>query len=117
MLKLETCNFIINNLPLRFKPTTLLELEVSNSTKTELLHEYLQGYYLDSVSDLLRFCGENFDAIELETVLGIQIDNILNFKNHIKSICSKTSQKLRVLQRILKSNSHICKNCEFDRSA
>ena len=117
MLKLETCNFIINNLHLRFKPTTLLELKVSNSTKIELLHEYLQGYYLDSVSDLLRFCGENFDAIELETVLGIQTDNILNFKNHIKSICSKTSQKLRVLHRILKSNSHICKNCEFDRSA
>ena len=37
----------------------------------------------DSVSDLLRFCGEELEASELETVLGVQIDNKLNFENHI----------------------------------
>ena len=31
----------------------------------------------DSVSDLLRFCGEELEASELETVLGVQIDNKL----------------------------------------
>ena len=42
----------------------------------------------DSVSDLLRFCGENHKASELEPVLGIHIDNKLNFENHIKSLCN-----------------------------
>ena len=37
----------------------------------------------DSVSDLLRFCGENLVASE--------IDNKLNFENHIKSLCKKAS--------------------------
>ena len=54
----------------------------------------------DSRSDLLRFCGEDLVASELETVLGIQIDNKLNFENHIKSLCNKASQKLGALQRI-----------------
>ena len=51
------------------------------------------------VSDSLRFCGEVLEASEIETVLGIQIDNKLNFENHIKSLCSKASQKLGALQR------------------
>ena len=54
----------------------------------------------DSTSDLLRFCGEDLVASEIETVLGIQTDNKLNFENHIKSLCNKASQKLRALQRI-----------------
>ena len=53
----------------------------------------------DYVSDLLRFCGEVLKTSELETVLRIQIDNKLNFENHIKSFCSKASQKLGTLQR------------------
>ena len=48
----------------------------------------------DSADDLVRFCGEDLVASELETVLGIQIDNKLNFENHIKSLCNKASQKL-----------------------
>ena len=51
------------------------------------------------VSDSLIFCGEVIEASEIETVLGIQIDNKLNFENHIKSLCSKASQKLGALQR------------------
>ena len=38
----------------------------------------------DSLSDLLRFCKENLEVSELETVLGKQIDSKLNFENHIK---------------------------------
>ena len=53
----------------------------------------------DFESDLLRFCGEVLEASELETVLEIQIDNKLNFKNHIKSLCSKASKKLCAFQR------------------
>ena len=54
----------------------------------------------DSVSDLLRFCGEDLEASELETVLGIEIDNKLNFEKHIKSLCRKASQKLGAIRRI-----------------
>ena len=54
----------------------------------------------DSVSDSLRFCGEVLEGGELETVLGIQIDNKLNFENRIKSLCSKASQKIGALQRL-----------------
>ena len=55
----------------------------------------------DSASDLLRFCGEDLVASELETVLGIQTDSKLNLENHIKSLCNKASQKLGALQRML----------------
>ena len=52
---------------------------------------------------LLRFCGEVLQANHIETVLGIQIDNKLNFESHIKSLCSKASQKQGALHYILKS--------------
>ena len=54
----------------------------------------------DSASDLLRFCGEDLVASELETVIGMQIENKSNFENHIKYLCNKASQKLGALQRI-----------------
>ena len=54
----------------------------------------------DYVSDLLRFCGEVLEASELETELGIQIDN---FENHIKSLCSKSLPNTREITNILKS--------------
>ena len=45
------------------------------------------------VTDLPRFFGEVCETNELETVLGI------NFENHVKSLCSKASQKLGALQK------------------
>ena len=54
----------------------------------------------DPVSDLPRFCGEDLEASELETVLGIQIDNKLNFEKDVKPLCSQAFQKLGALQRI-----------------
>ena len=54
----------------------------------------------DSVSDSLRFCGEVLEGGEFETILGIQIENKLNFENRIKSLCSKASQKIGALQRL-----------------
>ena len=49
--------------------------------------------------DLLRFCGEVLEATQIKTVLGMQIDNKINFVNHMKSPCSKASQKLGALKR------------------
>ena len=48
----------------------------------------------------LQFCREYLKVGQLETVLEIEIDSKLYFKNHIKSPCSKASQKLEELQRI-----------------
>ena len=53
----------------------------------------------DSEGCLLRFCREALEASQTGSVLGMQIENKLNFENHIKSLCSKASQKLGVLQR------------------
>ena len=53
----------------------------------------------DSEGDLLRFWGEVLEASQIDTAFGIQIDNKLNFENHIKSLYSKASQKLEALQR------------------
>ena len=60
---------------------------------------YYKSLGKDSEGDLLRFCGEVLEASQIETVLGIQIDNKLNFENHIKSLCSKAFQELGTLQR------------------
>ena len=60
----------------------------------------------DSVSDL--------KASEPEAVLEIQIDNKLSFKNRIKSLCGKASQKLGALQRISKLVDTQKKNLLFN---
>ena len=62
---------------------------------TEKCHYMFLGK--TSASDLLRICGEDLEASELKTVLGIPADNS---ENHIKSLCSKACQKLGILQRI-----------------
>ena len=69
------------------------------------LHDFKSGKmslhesWKSTDGDLLRFYEEVLETTEIETVLGIQIDNKLNFENHIKSPCSKASQKLEVLLR------------------
>ena len=40
----------------------------------------------DFEGDLLRVCGEVPEASQIETVLGIQTNNKLNFANHIKTL-------------------------------
>ena len=59
---------------------------------------YVFGSNLENVKQNLS--QEDLGASERETVLGIQIDDKLNFENYIKSFCSKASQKLGALQRI-----------------
>lgn len=46
------------------------------------------------------FSWKDLEANKLETTLQIQIDNNLNFENHVKFLCSKASKKLGALQRI-----------------
>ena len=54
----------------------------------------------DVKSDLPQFCEKHLKPSELETILGIENDNKLNFENHIKTRYIKASQKIGASQRI-----------------
>ena len=54
----------------------------------------------DVKSDLPQFCEKHLKPSELETILGIENDNKLNFESHIKTRYIKASQKLGASQRI-----------------
>ena len=49
---------------------------------------------------ILKFCDQELKSSELETVLGIKIDQKLTFNCHVKTLCSKDAKKLSALQRI-----------------
>ena len=82
----------------------LLKLSEWFYEKCMILHPdkcYCMCLGKDTVNDLLpKLCVEDLEASELETFLGIETDNKLNFESHIKTLCSKASQKSRALQRI-----------------
>ena len=54
----------------------------------------------DAVNDILKLCDKELKSNELETALGIEIDQKLTFNCHVKAICSKAAEKLSALQRI-----------------
>ena len=54
----------------------------------------------DPENDILKFCDEELKSSELETVLGIKIDQKLTFSCHVKTLCSNAAKKLSALQRI-----------------
>ena len=43
------------------------------------------------------------------TVLGINIDNKLNFNSHVSSMCNKAGRQLNVLQRLKGSLDYACR--------
>ena len=57
------------------------------------------GKNLDE-NEVLNFNKLVIKSIEEVEILGIKVDNNLNFNNHIKSICWKAGQKLSSLLRI-----------------
>ena len=48
----------------------------------------------DAVNGILKFCDVELKSSELETVLGIEIDQKLIFNCHVETLCSKTAEKL-----------------------
>ena len=60
------------------------------------------GKNLDD-NEVLNFNNLIIKSSKEVEILGIKIDNDLNFNNHIKSICRKASQKLSALL-IISSN-------------
>ena len=51
-------------------------------------------------NEVLNFNNLTIKSSKEVEILGIKIDNNLDFNNHIKSICSKAGQKLSALLRI-----------------
>ena len=54
----------------------------------------------DALNDILIFCGAELKSSELETVLGIKIDQKITFNCHVKTPCRKAPKKVSALQRI-----------------
>ena len=50
------------------------------------------------------FNNTTIENVTEEKILGLVIDNKLNFKSHLKNIYQKLNQKLSVLSRISKIN-------------
>ena len=63
------------------------------------IHYMWLGKNIDN-NEVLNFNNLTLKSTKEVEILGIKIDNNLDFNNHIKSICSKADQKLSVLLRI-----------------
>ena len=58
----------------------------------EKSHYMCLGKNLDD-NEVLNFNNLTIKSIKEVEILGIKIDNNLNFNNHTKSVCRKTGQK------------------------
>ena len=61
-----------------------------------------QCHLLTSSSDKVSTCVDNYNikSSKCEKLLGIKIDNKLNFSNHIDETCKKAGQKLNALSSV-----------------
>ena len=75
----------------------------------EKSHYMFLGQKLDD-NEVLKFNNLTIKGSKEVEILGIKIDNNLNFNNHIKSICRKAGQKLSALLRISSNLSMKQKN-------
>ena len=62
-------------------------------------HYMCLGRNLDD-NEMLKFNNLTIKSSKEAEILGITLDNNLNFNNHIKLICRKADQKLKALLRI-----------------
>ena len=63
-------------------------------------HYMCLGKIIDD-NEVLNFNDLTIKSSTAVEILGIKIDNNLNFTNHIKSICRKAGQNIIALLRIL----------------
>ena len=68
----------------------------------------------DTENETFIFNNFIFNNSNVEKILGITIDNKLNFKNHIKILCRKTTQKIGALSRLLNHLSDSQKRLIFN---
>ena len=56
-----------------------------------------------SYSSKIKIGNKTISSSKCKKLLVIKIDNNLNFKEHIESLCKKASQKINVLSRLASS--------------
>ena len=62
-----------------------------------------------TVSDIpLYFQGKTIESSGSLKLLGVTIDDQLNFNIHINEICKRASQRVAVMMRLKKSHSYQC---------
>ena len=88
--------YVIHNLEVL--GNTLLKWFNNSSMKTNPVKYHL----LLSGSDTGKITIGNkiISSSKCEKILGIKIDNSLNFKEHIESLCKKASPKINALSRL-----------------
>ena len=96
-----SCETNIENVLARLEKDTIMLIEwfSNNSFKanTEKFHLLLS----EKNTELsITVEGNNIVNSNSEKLLGVIIDNKLNFNGHVKDICRKTSQKLHALSRV-----------------
>ena len=99
--------FVIGKNKEDIKSLLLLDFEIVNKWFYENFmvlnpgksHYMCLGKNLDD-TEVLNFNDLTLKSSKLKEILGIRIDNNLNFNDHIKSTCRKAGQKLSALLRI-----------------
>ena len=83
----------------------------ANADKFQLMFLNRHNPYLDKILQI--------DTCEIKaspniTILGVEIDNKLNFESHINEICNKTSKQINALKRMKHFIDRPCKNIIYN---
>jgi len=83
----------------------------ANSDKFQIMFLSKQDITKD---ETLLLQNELIKASSSINVLGVEIDNQLNFNNHINNLCSQTSKQINALKRIKQHLDKSCKNTLYN---
>ena len=83
----------------------------ANADKFQLMFLNHHNAYLDKPLQI-NMC--TIKASSNITILGVEIDNKLNFESHINEICNKTSKQINALKRMKHFLDRTCKNIIYN---
>ena len=83
----------------------------ANADKFQLMFLNRHNAYLDKPLQI-NMC--TIKASSNITILGVEIDNKLNFESHINEICNKTSKQINALKRMKHFLDRTCKNIIYN---
>ena len=83
----------------------------ANADKFQLMFLNRHNAYLDKP---LQINTCTIRASSNITILGVEIDNKLNFESHINEICNKTSKQINALKRMKHFLDRTCKNIIYN---
>ena len=111
-LLLDICNFADDNSPFSISPK-IPEVLTQLVHESKILLNWIRNNHLKDNTDKFHLVlSEKDETLSIEVsgfdiknqqsakLLGIRIDNKLNFNEHVNNLCSKASQKLHALARV-----------------